>query len=143
MSMFTQSFTIVNNSAYSLTLLDESNQGDGDWPKSIPANSTTPVFVQTGRLSVNPTVTYGCDGANPAISITMHFYCMGLAPLLTANMYMTFSSETPFNNSSIYLDNNFHDGATATYPPQNPLTINTTGNGSSTGQAIFTVGTSN
>lgn len=140
MSMYTESFTIVNNSPYSLTLLNEDNQGDGEWPKSIPAHSTTPVFKQTGRLSINPTVTYGCDGASPAISITMHFYLWGVSPLLTANMYMSFSNNEPFKNSSIYLDNNFHDGATASYPPDTSLEIKTTGNGSSTGKAVFTVG---
>jgi hypothetical protein len=139
MSLFTQNFTIINNSNYSLTLLSESNEDDV-WPKSVPAHSTSDVFQQTGSFDINPTVTYGCDGASPAVSITMHFYSWGLDPLLTANMYMSFSTSTPFNNSSIYLDNNFHDGASSTYPSDNPLTINTTGNGSSTGNATFTVG---
>ncbi len=140
MSMYTQTFTIVNNSPYSLTLLSEQNEGGANWPESIPAHTTTASFVQTGNTKVNPTVTYGCDGASPAVSITMHFYCTGLDPLLVANMYMSFSSDTPFNNSSIYLNNNFHDGATCTYPPTENLAINTTGNGSSTGSATFTVG---
>lgn len=140
MAMYTESFKIVNNSSYSLTLLNGENEGDGSWPKSIPAGSTTAVFKQTGKLSINPTITYGCDGASPAVSITMHFYMFGLDPLLTANMYMSFSNNEPFTNSSIYLDNNFNEGATSIYPPDTSLEIKTTGNGSSTGNAIFTVG---
>lgn len=143
---FTQTFQIVNNSNYTLYLdqVGSQNLGDGEWPTSVAPRSTSPTFKQTGFFSVNPTAVYNFQGSNPPETAYLHFYCVGVAPALHVNMTMEFSPPPVSVGSSIAENNteNGHSYTTETATTNNVpiLTISTTGNGSSRGNAIFTIG---
>jgi hypothetical protein len=138
---FSESFTIVNNSGYTLVLdpAGSSSLGNGDWPATIAPHSTPKSFTQSVPLGyLNPTAVYQAQGAVPAANIYLHFYCIGVAPALHVNMTMVFSTGTPFPGSSI-AENNTNNGHS--YVTNNTtLNIGTTGNGTSGGSAIFTIG---
>lgn len=134
MALYTETFVIVNNSPYTLTLdtHGSSGLGNGDWPTTIAPNTTAPSFVQTGNFDVNPTAVYIMNGANT--NVYLHFYCTGLDPLLHVNMTMTFSNGAPCSGSSIAENNSHSDQFNNT-----TLSISTTDDGSSTGTATFTI----
>src|SRR5882757_5619918 len=134
---FTQTFSIVNNSNYTMYLdqVGSNNLGDGDWPTSVAARSTSPSFNQTGSLSVNPTAVYSLQGTTPPVNAYLHFYCAGVDPFLHVNMTMEFSPAPIYVGSSI-AENNTDNGRsyetqTASSNNVTVLSIGTTGNGSS------------
>jgi len=139
MPEYTESFSIVNNSPYNLNLdtTGSQNLGGAPWPATVPAGTTTPSFTQTGRTNVNPTAVYQCEGANPPINIYMHFYCWSFDPALHVNMTLTFSNSAPFPGSCI-AETNSHSPQNVCTPQA--LSITTTDDGSSTGNATFTIG---
>ena len=138
---FSETFQIVNNSNYTLVLdqTGSDNLGDGEWPTSIGPQSTAAEFTQTGFFSVNPTAVYAVEGISPPVNIYMHFYCVGVDPALHVNMTMTFSPGPAFSGSSIAENNSTNGHSWNTN--DTTLDISETGNGSSRGTAIFTVGT--
>ncbi|PIT05015.1 hypothetical protein TSA1_32960 [Bradyrhizobium nitroreducens] len=143
---FVQTFQIVNNSTYTLYLdrIGSTNLGDGEWPATVAGNSKSPTFKQTGSSDINPTAVYNFQGTHIPINAYLHFYCVGVDPALHVNMTMQFSPPPVSIGSSISEDNtdNGHsyttDTATTDHVPI--LRISTTGNGSSRGNAIFTIG---
>jgi hypothetical protein len=137
---FTQQFTIVNNTGFTLVLdlVGSDNLGDGEWPTSVAPHTTTPAFKQTGFFSVNPTAVYQFQGASPANTAYLHFYCVGVDPALHVNM--TMASSGAFVAGSSIKENNTDNGHSWTTDSSNPLEISTTGNGSSRGEAVFTIG---
>lgn len=144
MAFFTQTFTIVNNSRFTLYLdkHGSNNLGDGKWPTSVAPKSTAPSFQQTGTFSVNPTAVYSLQGSNPPINAYLHFYCAGIDPLVHVNMTLQFSPPPLFVGSSIF-ETNSHSKQTRTADNNTTslLDITTVDNGSWTGSATFTIGT--
>lgn len=141
---FSETFTIVNSSNYTLYLdaAGSQNLGDGAWPAQVPARTTSAPFKQTGFFSVNPTAVYALGGTNPPVSAYLHFYCAGVDPFLRVNMTMQFSPGPVFAGSSISENNtdNGHSWTTATANgSQSIIEIGTTGNGASLGSATFTI----
>jgi hypothetical protein len=140
---YTEYFTIKNNSPYTLVLdqTGSKNIGNGVWPTTIPPYTTTPQFNQAEFADLNPTAVYAAENSSPATNIYLHFYCWSVDPLLHVNMTMTFSSGAPWAGSSIGETNSLNgEWTTVTAPAE--LNIDTTGNGSSRGEAVFTVGAS-
>jgi hypothetical protein len=142
---FNQTFQIVNNSKYTLYLdqVGSDNLGDGHWPATVDANSKSDSFTQNGFFSVNATAVYSLQGSNPPINAYLHFYCVGVDPALHVNMTMQFSPPPLFSGSKI-AENNSTNGqsyeAKTASSTSTRLEISTTGNGSSRGTAIFTIG---
>ena len=138
MPLFEQSFTIVNNTDYTLIMDKHASHklGDGKWPDTIAPRSTTPSFRQTGGTNVNPTAVYAAQNASPPMSAYLHFYCAGIDPLLHVNMTLDFSNEK-VPGSSI-AETNTENGRWTTN--DTTLEITTTGVGSSKGRAVFNIG---
>ena len=143
---FTQTFSIVNDSNYALYLdqVGSNNLGDGDWPPSVAAKTTSPSFKQTGAFSVNPTAVYSLQGTTPPVNVYLHFYCVGVDPALHVNMTMEFSPAPIYVGSSISENNsdNGHSYETQAASSNNVSVLNssTTGNGAARGEASFTIG---
>ena len=141
---YSENFSIVNNSNCTLYLDSVGSKNLAGWPQTVAPRSTSPTFKQTNSVDLNPTAVYNLQGSNPAISAYLHFYCTGLDPLLHVNMTMQFSQGALYVGSSISEDNtdNGHSFETQTATTSNIqiLNIGTTGNGSSQGNAIFTIG---
>ena len=136
MALFNETFTIVNNTGYTLALdkVGSQNLGDGNWPASVAAHSTAGNITQSGSFSVNPTAVYQLQGASPANTAYLHFYCAGLDPFLHVNMTLKFSGSV-VPGSSISENNSLHTQTNST-----TLVISTTDDGSSQGSATFTIG---
>lgn len=142
MSMFNQTFTLANNTAYPMVLDSAASQHLGhDWPQTIPANSAAATFEQTGTFDINPIAVYLLEG-NPATSnVRMNFFCANLA---TIHVHMTMEFGGEFIPGSSIAENNTQRGEgyiTSDTPTANGvLEIKTDGLAKTTGNAIFIVG---
>jgi hypothetical protein len=137
MAYYNEDFSIINGSPYTLVLdpTGSSGLGDGNWPASIP--STTTAYVkQTGNADVNPTAVYQCQGANPPVTIYMHFHCINPLGVVHVNMSMQFSPGPPFPGSCIW-ENNSKTAQQRCTPDDLSLDHH---DGSVNGSATFTIG---
>jgi hypothetical protein len=137
MSLFQETFSIVNNSACTMTLdgSKSTGLGDGQWPATIAPN-TTAGLVQTGSARIEVTAVYRLDAETVRTSVAMHFFCAGVDPVVHVNMTMTFDPYPPGAGSSIAETNSTNSWTTN----DTTLNISTTGNGKTAGRAVFTIG---
>lgn len=141
---FDQTFNLVNNTGYTLVLdtVNSDNLSDAPWPAQIPPHTSATPFVQTGFSNVNPIAIYMVQGASPANSVRLNFYCAGVDPLLHVHMTLQFAGN--FLPGSAIAESNTDNGhsynSTDAPNSQGILEIETNGNGSSRGTAIFTIG---
>ena len=137
---FNETFVVYNYTPYEMTLdAGNSNNLDGCWPATIPAATATnpgiAQFPQNETGDINPTAVYILQ-SNPAITATLHFYCVG-AGYVHVNMTLTYSS-TPGFSSAISEDNRPNTPMSAS--GTNNLSIEDQGSVSSRGTATFVIG---
>ena len=146
MTIFQETFKIVNNSSYTLYLDTKDSQklGDGAWPKTVEPKSTSAPFNQTGHKDVNPTAVYNLQGSNPPINAYLHFYLWGIDPAVHVNMTLDFGGTVSLFVGSSISENNTHgtswETKTAPKDGATKLNIDSTGNGKTYGDATFTIG---
>lgn len=141
---FDQTFNLINSTGYTLVLdtVNSDNLGDAPWPAQIPPHMTAAPFVQTGFSNVNPIAIYMFQGASPANSVRLNFYCASVDPLLHVHMTMQFTGDfLPGSLIAEDITSNGHSYNSSDTPnSQGILEIETNGNGSSRGTAIFGIG---
>ena len=141
---FDQTFNLINNTGYTLVLdtVNSQNLDGAPWPTQIAPHTSATPFVQSGFGDVNPIAIYMIQGANPANSVRLNFYCWGVDPLVHVHMTLQYSGQ--FLPGSAIAENNTDNGhsynSTDNPNSQNILELKSNGNGSTRGTAIFTIG---
>ena len=138
---FNETFVIYNYTPYEMTLDAGNSQNlDGSWPSVIPAatvatNPGTAQFSQNEVGDINPTAVYILQ-SNPAITATLHFYCVG-AGFVHVNMTLVYSSSPDFSSA---ISENNRPGTPMSASGTNNLSIEDQGSISSRGTATFVIG---
>ncbi len=138
---FNETFVINNNTSYDLVLDTVNSQNlDDAWPTSVPAYGNLSFPQSASLLDINPTAIYQMQGANPANSATLHFYCAGVG--LTVQVTVSLKYSGTFIAGSSISETNTQNGGTTTSTPNGDgyLEISDFGNNSSRGTATFTLG---
>lgn len=134
MALYEVKFTIQNNTDQTMAFDSQGSQGTHGWPTEIPAGQSGTV-TQSGNLSINLTAVYSMGSSS--VNAYLHFYLTGLDPLVHTNMSLSYSDNDTFTNNEIY-ETTSHSPETET--GKAPLSISKTNNGSSGGNATFTLG---